>query len=140
MRLPSVGDVIRYAYLWSHERDGGREEATKDRPAAVVALIRRIDGTDEVVVLPITSQPPLDPGAAVEIPEPTRLRLGLPRQRCWVVVSEFNHFAWPGPDLRPLEGGGILCGPLPASLMASIRASFQAWRASRGIAAVRRTE
>lgn len=47
--LPAVGDVIRYAYLWSHESAAGREEATKDRPAAIVALLRGDDGRDEVV-------------------------------------------------------------------------------------------
>ena len=26
--LPAVGDVIRYAYLWSHESGTGREEGT----------------------------------------------------------------------------------------------------------------
>ncbi|WP_156910168.1 hypothetical protein [Rubritepida flocculans] len=52
--LPAVGDVIRHAYLWSHEHAAGREEGSKDRPAAVVALVRGEDGRDEVVVFPIT--------------------------------------------------------------------------------------
>ncbi|MFN7594459.1 MAG: hypothetical protein ACK5PU_02475 [bacterium] len=72
--LPAVGDVIRYAYLWSHESAAGREEATKDRPAAIVALLRGDDGRDEVVVFPITSSPPADVAAGVEIPAATRDR------------------------------------------------------------------
>jgi hypothetical protein len=70
--LPAVGDVIRYAYLWSHESGAGREEGTKDRPAAIVALLRGDDGRDEVVVFPITSSPPTDAAAGVEIPVATR--------------------------------------------------------------------
>ena len=140
--LPAVGDVIRYAYLWSHEHAAGREEGSKDRPSAVVALVRKEDGQDEVVVLPLTSTPPVEPGAAVEIPAETRARLGLQREPCWVVVTEYNHFVWPGPDLRPTEGGTgtFAYGPLPDRVMAQIRAALAAWRQKRRVAAVRRTE
>ncbi|WP_337875689.1 hypothetical protein [Elioraea sp.] len=140
--LPAVGDVIRYAYLWSHEQAAGREEGSKDRPAAVVALVRQEDGHSEVVVLPITSTPPEDPGAAVEIPAETRARLGLQREPCWVVVTEYNRFVWPGPDLRPVEGGTgpFTYGPLPDRVMTQIRAAFAAWRQKRRVAAIQRTE
>jgi hypothetical protein len=140
--LPAVGDVIRYAYLWSHEHAAGREEASKDRPCAVVALLRRAEGQDEVVVLPITSTPPEEPGAGVEIPAGTRARLGLQREPCWVVVTEYNLFVWPGPDLRPTEGGTgpFTHGPLPARVMAEIREALAAWREKRRITAIRRTE
>jgi hypothetical protein len=139
--LPSVGDLIRYAYLWSHEQDAGREEAVKDRPAAVVALVRRAEGHDEVVVLPVTSVPPGEPGAAVLIPPATRARLGLQPEPCWVVVTEFNLFEWPGPDLRPVGAdGSAVYGALPVKLMAEVRAAFAAWRAARRPRQVRRTE
>ena len=101
--LPAVGDVIRYAYLWSHESGAGREEGTKDRPAAIVALLRGDDGRDEVVVFPITSSPPTDAAGGVEIPAATRDRLGLQDGPCWVIVTEVNIFVWPGPDLRRPE-------------------------------------
>jgi len=39
--LPGFGDVLRYAYFWSHEHDRGQEEGAKDRPCAVVMLIIR---------------------------------------------------------------------------------------------------
>lgn len=140
--LPAIGDVIRYAYLWSHEHAAGREEGSKDRPAAVVALVLNADGQDEVVVLPITSAVPEEPGAGVEIPADTRIRLGLQRERCWVVVTEYNRFIWPGPDLRPTEGGTgtFTYGPLSDRVMSQIREAFAAWRRTRRIAAVRRTE
>lgn len=140
--VPGVGDVLRYAYLWSHEHDRGREEGAKDRPCAVVMLIRRDDGTDEVAVLPITSAKPEDDGAGVEIPAATRSRLGLQREPCWVVVSEFNLFRWPGPDLRPLEGGegSFVYGRLPRELLLRIREAFRIWRERGPTRAVRRTE
>ncbi|WP_431281787.1 hypothetical protein ACQW02_20645 [Humitalea sp. 24SJ18S-53] len=140
--LPSVGDVIRYAYLWSHEHDAGREEAVKDRPAAVVALIRTAEGANEVVVLPITSSAPTESAAGVEIPAPTRARLGLQREQCWIMVSEFNVFGWPGPDLRATEAGAgsVVYGPLPSVLMARVRQAFAAWRNAKHVRAVRRTE
>lgn len=140
--LPAVGDVLRYAYLWSHEHDRGREEGAKDRPCAVVMLIRRDDGVDEVAVLPITSAKPEDDGAGVEIPAATRGRLGLQREPCWVVVSEFNLFCWPGPDLRPLEAGegSFVYGRLPRELLLRIRGAFRLWRERQPTRAVRRTE
>lgn len=140
--LPGVGDVLRYAYLWSHEHDRGREEGAKDRPCAVVMLVRRDDGTDEVAVLPITSARPEEDGAGVEIPAATRARLGLQREPCWVVVSEFNLFRWPGPDLRPLEAGegSFVHGRLPRELLLRVRDAFRAWHARQPQRAVRRTE
>ena len=142
LALPAVGDVIRYAYLWSHEHETGREEASKDRPAAVVALVRVADDHHEVAVIPITSSAPDDPRAAVEIPPATRARLGLQEEACWVVVSEFNVFAWPGPDLRPVAPGSnsVVYGALPAKLMTRIREAFAAWRKHRPQRTIRRSE
>ncbi|MBR0670532.1 hypothetical protein [Neoroseomonas soli] len=140
--LPVIGDVIRYAYLWSHEHAAGREEGSKDRPAAVVALLRGENGRDEVVVFPITSTAPVEDGAGVEIPAATRARLGLQSEPCWVVVTEANVFAWPGPDLRRPDTGenDFVYGSLPHALMATIRQAFAAWRARKGARTIRRTE
>ena len=140
--LPGIGDVLRYAYLWSNEHDRGREEGAKDRPCAVVMLIRRDDGMDEVAVLPITSAKPEDDGAGVEIPAATRARLGLQREPCWVLVTELNLFRWPGPDLRPLEAGegSFVYGRLPRELLLRIREAFRVWRERGPTLAVRRTE
>jgi len=38
---------------------------------------------------------------AVEISHETKRRLGLDDDRSWIVLTEANRFAWPGPDLRP---------------------------------------
>lgn len=140
--LPAVGDVIRYAYLWSHESAAGREEATKDRPAAIVALLRGDDGRDEVIVFPITSSPPPDAAAGVEIPAATRDRLGLQVGSCWVIVTEVNIFVWPGPDLRRPEkaNDSFVYGSLPHALMLRIKQSFAAWRARGAVRTIRRSE
>ena len=140
--VPAVGDVIHYSYLWSHEYAARREEGVKDRPAAVVALVQVADGRDEVVVLPITSTPPAEAGEAVEIPAETRARLGLQREPCWIVVTEYNRFVWPGPDLRPTEGGTgtFTYGPLSDRVMARVREAYAAWRLRFPIKAVPRTE
>jgi hypothetical protein len=140
--LPGIGDVIRYAYLWSHEHDAGREDGAKDRPSAVVALLRNVEGRDEVVVLPITSAPPTDGAAAVPLPTATRTRLGLQSEPCWVVVSEMNIFEWPGPDLRPTESGtgSVVYGRLSPRVMAAIVTAFTEWKKSHRQRVIRRTE
>lgn len=128
-RLPDVpaprpGEVIRYAYLWSQEQSYGREEATKDRPCAVVLALQEKDGDTVVVVLPITSRRPALAEDAVELPSGTRQRLGLQDERCWLVLTEANRFVWPGPDLRPVERphGAFYChGLLPAGLFRTVR-------------------
>jgi hypothetical protein len=138
--LPAVGDVIRYAYLWSHERRAGREDANKDRPAAVVAVIRRDDSRDEVAVFPITSAPPAMAGAGVEIPPRTRRRLGLQDEPCWIIVTEVNVFAWPGPDLRAADSSdSVIHGALPDRLMQQVRDAFATWRRRAAVPTIRRS-
>ncbi len=77
-----------------------------------------------VRVLPITRSPPTDPRDALEIPLPTKRRLGLDSERSWVVLSEANEFLWPGPDLRFAQGGGpesAVYGKLPETFMRDVR-------------------
>ena len=126
---PKPGLVIRYSYLWARERDEGREEGVKDRPCAVLLAIRNDEGDLRVVALPITHSPPSDPSYAIEIPAPTKRRLGLDEERSWIVLTEGNAFAWPGPDLRFAPGGGpesVALGFLPAPMIRTMRNRFLA--------------
>lgn len=124
---PRAGLVIRYSYLWRSEAAAGREEGVKDRPCAVVLVIET-DGDDRVVyVLPITHSPPRDPDDAVELPQATKIRLGLDSERSWIVVSEGNSFVWPGPDLRRVGDKGpesAAYGFLPQALFNVVRTRF----------------
>lgn len=128
---PRPGEIIRYAYLWTHERAEGQEEASKDRPCAVVLALQKDKDQDVVVfVVPITSTPPADASEAIEVPEATRLRLGLQDGRCWIKVTELNRFNWPGPDIRPVEPKPAdrpfySYGLLPAKLYEMIKAAIQ---------------
>ncbi|RBP16429.1 hypothetical protein DFR50_10571 [Roseiarcus fermentans] len=80
-----------------------------------------------VLVLPITRSPPGDPASAVEIPTVTKKRLGLDDGRSWILLTEWNEFVWPGPDLRRLPNrtdATVAYGVLPPSLFAAIRERF----------------
>ena len=56
---PAIGLVIRYDFLWSHERDKGYQEGAKERPCVIVtAIVRKETGDTEVLVAPITHSPP----------------------------------------------------------------------------------
>lgn len=121
---PLPGLVICYSYLWYDEAEAGQEEGVKDRPCAIIVVAEEADGDTVVRVAPITHASPHDPAAAVEIPPATKKRLGLDDARSWVVVSETNLFAWPGPDLRPIhrkQPGKFDYGFLPPSLFEKIR-------------------
>lgn len=127
---PVPGLVVRYSYLWRREHLEGRDEGQKDRPCAIVAALRVDEsGQTRVLVLPITHTPPENPSLAVEIPQAVKARLQLDDARSWVVLSEWNDFVWPGPDLRRLPGANdasVAYGMLPPGLFAAIRESFLA--------------
>jgi hypothetical protein len=95
-----------------------------------VASIRAEDGGDlRILVLPVTHRAPTSPELAVEIPPRVKQRLGLDGARSWVVVSEWNEFIWPGPDLRRLPGdddASVAYGMAPPGLFAAIRDRFLA--------------
>lgn len=126
---PIPGLVIRYSYLWASEFEEGREEGVKDRPCALVAAIKAgQDGETRVLVIPITHRTPTDTDV-IEIPRQIKERLGLDAERSWIVLSEANEFAWPGPDLRPVPGANlatIAYGLLPPRFFATVRARFLA--------------
>jgi len=140
---PLPGLVIRYSYLWHSEHLEGHEEGQKDRPCAIIASIR-VDaaGDTRVLVLPVTHTAPTHAGVAVEIPTAVKRRLGLDSARSWIVLSEWNEFIWPGPDLRPMQGAqgpSIAYGMLPPGLFASVRDQFVALVELRGAQKVWRT-
>jgi len=140
---PVPGLVIRYSYLWHSEYRQGRDEGQKDRPCAIIAAIRTDeDGDERVLVLPVTHSPPDRPDLAVEIPANVKQRLKLDEAHSWVMLSEWNEFVWPGPDLRRLPGAGeasVAYGMLPPSLYAIIRDRFLAQVGARAAQRVRRT-
>jgi hypothetical protein len=136
---PEPGLVIRYSYLWSSEHLAGREEGVKDRPCAIVLAV---PGKD-VLVIPITHSPPSVDEAAVEIPAPVKRRLSLDADRSWVVLTEANLFAWPGPDLRPAVSGdlsSVVYGLLPRSFFRAVREGVLREFRSRNLRVVPRTE
>jgi hypothetical protein len=141
-RVPGL--VIRYSDLWHREHLEGREEGQKDRPCAIVAAIRADEnGNTHVLVLPVIHSQPKPPTIAVEIPARVKHRLGLDMDRSWVVVSAWNEFAWPGPDLRRVVGGderSVAYGMLPPGLFSSIRDEFLALIRAHHGRRVERTE
>lgn len=132
---PQGGLVISYAYLWRHESEAGQIEGTKNRPCVLVLVVKREAGPAQgeasavrrdaatiVTVAPVTHTPPHDPSAAMEIPPKVKRHLGLDSERSWVILEEFNEFAWPGFDLRPVPGtpGCFEYGFLPPALYRKI--------------------
>jgi hypothetical protein len=102
---PEPGLVLSYSYLWRSEAHAGMEEGRKNRPCAIVLVVRReADGASLVTVAPITHSPPHDPSVAVEIPQAVKRHLRLDSERSWVVLDDLNMFAWPGFDLAPVPG------------------------------------
>jgi hypothetical protein len=138
---PEPGLVIRYSFLWSEEANAGREDGVKDRPCAIVVVVRRSDRVKTLVrVLPITHA---DPFSALELPQSTKQRLGLDSERSWIILDEANDFTWPGPDLRPATNGdlaSVAYGMLPQSLIKVLRERTLARVHEKKAKAVRRSE
>jgi len=141
--VPRPGEVIRYAYLWTDERDAGREDSVKDRPCVVTVTLPEANGETAVFVLPITSGRPAVPEDGIEINPATRVRLGLQQAPCWVLLTEVNRFIWPGPDLRPVErsaGRFFSYGLLPRGLFIRIRDAVVRRARDRRLNVVGRTD
>jgi hypothetical protein len=102
---PQPGLVIRYSYLWADDAAQGREEGTKERPAAVVLVVDEPRaGSPRVYVLPITHSAPAKGVEAIEVPAAVARKAGLDAARSWIILSEFNEFIWPGFDLAIIPG------------------------------------
>lgn len=144
MAFPAAvpGLVIRYSYLWRAEHLRGQEEGVKDRPCAVILVTRDDQGSDMVTVLPITHSPPDNPAFALEIPSATKTRLGLDSEKSWVILTEANRFAWPGPDLRPIGGNldSVAYGLLPQAFFNQMKERFVAILRAGQAKAISRTE
>ena len=96
-----------------------------------------------MTVLPIAHTPPSDPLLAVEIPAAVKRRLKLDDERSWVVPTQANRFAWPGPDLRPLrprDAQSTAYGPLPYGVFEEIRLKFIAALKGQAVRAVPRSD
>jgi hypothetical protein len=139
---PEPGLVIRYAYLWEREARQGRDEGSKDRPCAIVLVVADSAGRRRVQVLPVTHTPPRAAADAVEIPAPTKSRLGIDGQRSWVVLTEVNEFTWPGPDLRTIGGDAstIAFGFLPPGFFRVVRDRYLALQRRNSVSRVPRTD
>jgi hypothetical protein len=117
---PEIGLVMRHAYLWWNEARSGREEGVKDRPCVIVHARRNEHNEIEVFIAPITHTPPEAAERAMEISTATKKRLRLDAEPSWTITTEVNRFVWPGPDIRPVPGGGTAYGLLPANMTAEL--------------------
>lgn len=140
---PVPGLVIRYAYLWLDECRQGREEGVKDRPCAIILVTVDDDGDKLVTVLPVTHSQPADLRLAVEIPAPTKARLGMDAAPSWIMLTEANRFLWPGPDIRFADKGdlsSVAYGLLPKALFDRVRDRFVVLLRARTASALQRSE
>ena len=123
---PKPGLVIRYSFLWSHEAAAGADEASKDRPCAIVVAAKLADGEIRTIVAPITHLEPEDPEASLELPATVSRMLKLDGERHWLRLDELNRFTWPGYDLRLIPGtkGEYAYGMLPQPIFEALRAKI----------------
>ena len=88
---PQLGDVWSFPFLWRRQERRGETEGRKYRPCAIVLLTRTERGQQEVLLVPITSQPSENNPLAVEVPEIEKKRAGLIMlSSLWVIVQEYN--------------------------------------------------
>jgi mRNA-degrading endonuclease toxin of MazEF toxin-antitoxin module len=139
---PVIGLVIRYDFLWSHEREEGFEEGAKERPCVIVtAIVRKEDGSSEILVAPITHSPPRDGTVAIEIPHRVKRHLGLDDERSYVITNESNSVQWDDPGIVPaLPGKQWEYGRLPKSLYEQVRTSMVELNARRKLRTVKRKD
>lgn len=121
---PQPGLVIRYEFLWRHERAEGLDYGRKGRPCAVIVAIEMGGGAIEAIVAPITHMAPVGSVEGIEIPPRVKAHLGLDAESAWVVVTDLNRFLWPGFDISPVPGSDpprYAYGMLPPRLFERIK-------------------
>ncbi len=106
----------------------------------VVLATAEKSGGIQVVVAPVTHSPLGTRGDAIEMPGLVKRDLGLDRERSWIVVAEVNRFLWPGPDVRPLQGGSPFYGAIPDWLFVQVRTEIGRLAACGEVRMIRRTE
>lgn len=123
---PEIGLVIKYDFLWSHEREQGYEEGAKERPCVIVtAIVRKDDGVTEVLVAPITHSPPREGVVAIEIPHKVGRHLGLDDQRSYIIANESNSVARGDAGIVPVTPGKQWAyGRIPKALYDHLRTSM----------------
>ncbi|MCY1740568.1 hypothetical protein [Ensifer sp. SL37] len=88
----SKGDVVRYPYLWRWQDELQREHGEKDRPVCIILALRDEKSLTHMLLLAISSKPPREGQAALEIPKLELRRAKLTDHDCgWITVSECNY-------------------------------------------------
>jgi hypothetical protein len=139
---PGPGTVFQYSYLWAGEHDQGRDEGRKDRPALSIAIAVIDDaGETNVLALAITHSQPVTPDDAIELPQDVKRRLGLDRERSWIVTREANVFRWPGPDVRVIPARDTpIYGTIPDTLLYRVAQAYLTNRRNRTARLIHRDE
>lgn len=138
---PAPGMVIAYSFLWMNEASEGHAEGRKRRPCAVLLVVTSTKNDNPaVVVAPITHRRPEITEGAIEIPPRVRRHLGLDDEPSWVVLTEYNHFTWPGFDLRLISPSRPehVYGLLPPAFFDLLVQKFKQLRAEHKVGAVSR--
>ena len=104
------GHIVKYPYLWKWQRDLGRDEGEKNRPACVALMFRNeAQSLTHIIILAISGTPPKSDQIAIEIPLLELKRAGLTdAKQGWITVSEYNYDilerSWDFPVNSPPEG------------------------------------
>jgi hypothetical protein len=123
------GHIVRYPYLWLWQRDLGRDEGEKDRPACLALMFKnQAQNLTHLVLLAITGTPPRPDQTAIEIPQLELRRAGLTdTKQGWIIVSEYNYDilerSWDFPIRTPPQGRFSLpfLKRVQAAVLATIR-------------------
>ena len=122
---PEPGLVVRFDFVFHVDSERGRESG-KDRPTAIViALSRKEDDGQNVILAPITHTPPSPTDTAIPLPAAVARRLGLDDQPMWIKPRELNRLPWLDNrlpvGLTPVKSGQWSYGYLPPDLHARLK-------------------
>lgn len=76
----------------------------------------------------------------IALPPNVKRDLKLDREQSWIMLTELNHFMWPGSDVRPLSSGSPYYGAIPDWLFVRLRDAIGALIRGSGVKVTRRTE
>jgi len=114
---PKAGDMVRYDFLWDHEHRKGQTEGTKDRFCFVVIATKpQEDGSNRLLLAPITHTPPSSDDRAIDMPPKlgrsvvtsASMMIALGSRRTLPTPSPVRRIACQLASCQPIAGSGYM--------------------------------
>ena len=127
------GEIYRFSYLWSWQKEKGEESGRRARPVCLVLRLPVPAGS--LFLFPITTKRPEPEQAFLAIPKQELANSGLDGP-CWIILGEYNRSE--ADDVYDFESIEPI-GRFSKEFFHKVLFAIKAFSATRRITEIRRT-